>query len=57
MFIIHVDLDSMTIISIESSTLLPNITVHCLPSELFAFYALGISILPFTLSLYFLFSL
>ena len=35
MFIIHVDLHLMTITSIESSTLLPIIAVHCLTSELF----------------------
>jgi hypothetical protein len=56
MFIIHVDLNSMTITSIESSILLPITTVHCLTSELFTFYGVGISIL-FSLSLYFLFSL
>ena len=52
MFIIHVDLDSMTITSIESSTLLPITTAHYLPSELFISYGLGIYIL-FSLSLFF----
>ena len=39
MFIIHVDLDSMTITSIESSTLLPITTVHYLTSELFILWS------------------
>ena len=53
MFIIHVDLNSMTITSIESSTLLPINTVHCSTSELFILWSGGFLLF---FSLYFLFS-
>ena len=56
LFITHVDVNSMTIACIESSILLPNITVHYLPSLFFMdwgfLFFFSVSFFPLYCNLY-----